>query len=150
MKKILSTFFYIVIIFILLINIFSTRNVSFLGYRVFRVVSGSMEPCLKNNDLILTKSSSNYKKNDIITFKDGNIYVTHRLIKTTNGKYITKGDANNIADNPINKKNIVGKLIYKFKLISFLCYLLYSPIFWLLIIIIAFLIPFYKKKEAIE
>ena len=47
MKKILYLIFKIVIITIILINVFSALNISFLGFRLFRVGSGSMEPNLK-------------------------------------------------------------------------------------------------------
>ena len=121
MKKI---FYYIAIFIIsifILINIFSSFNLSFFGIRVFKVASGSMEPKIKVNDFVIVKKINNYKKGDIVTFKNENDeYVTHRIISVKGKKYNTKGDSNNLIDKPISKKSIVGKVIYKSYILSFL------------------------------
>ena len=82
MKKILYLIFKIVIITIILINVFSALNISFLGFRLFRVGSGSMEPNLKVKDLVLIKKSSNYEIGDIVTYKENNEYISQlKIIK---------------------------------------------------------------------
>ena len=152
MKKI---FYYIAIFIIsifILINIFSSFNLSFFGIRVFKVASGSMEPKIKVNDFVIVKKINNYKKGDIVTFKNENgEYVTHRIISVKGKKYNTKGDSNNLIDKPISKKSIVGKVVYKSYILSFLNKLFTSVIFWLivpLIIGISFLIPKRNQKES--
>lgn len=120
MKKTISGILIVIVIFVLLINISSIFNTSFLGFRIFRISSGSMMPYLKVNDLIIIKKQSKYNINDVITYKDNNSYVTHRIIEIKKGKYVLKGDANNTIDeNLVEKKNIIGKLLYKFQLIGF-------------------------------
>ncbi len=120
MKKVLSIILIIIMLFIILINVSSVFNTSFLGFRTFRISSGSMMPYLKVNDLIIIKKQDKYHVNDIVTYEDNNSYVTHRIIKIKNNKYVLKGDANNTNDEGlVAKKNIVGKLLYKFKLIGF-------------------------------
>ena len=123
MKKILYLIFKIVIITIILINVFSALNISFLGFRLFRVGSGSMEPNLKVKDLVLIKKSSNYEIGDIVTYKENNEYITHRIISIENDKIVTKGDSNNTSDTPILKDLLVGKVVYRIKRSNFINYL---------------------------
>ena len=145
MKKILYFFIVIVLIFFLLINILSITNNSFFGFRVFRVGSGSMEPTLKVNSLILVKSNNNYNVSDIVTYEENSDYITHRIISINDDEIITKGDANNIEDKPITKDMIIGKLIYAFKINNFISYLLSRPMTWILLLFLGatfiFIIP---------
>lgn len=82
------------------------------GYGISVVLSGSMEDRLSKDDLIIVKEADNYKVNDIVLFQDGNSLVVHRIITIDGDTVITQGDANNIADEPINKSQIKGVLIY--------------------------------------
>ncbi len=82
------------------------------GYGVSVVLSGSMEDRLSVNDLIIVKETDDYKVNDIVLFQDGNSLVVHRIIAIDGDAVTTKGDANNTADEPINKAQIKGVLIY--------------------------------------
>ena len=67
--KLASKIGYVVLIVILILfNISSICNISVFGYRTFRVGSGSMEPTLKVDDLILVKRQNSYKVKDIVTF----------------------------------------------------------------------------------
>lgn len=88
---------------------------TFLGYGTGMILSGSMEPTLSINDLIITKKQNDYKVGDIIVFENNDILTTHRIIEKNNKNIITKGDANNAEDKPINKNAIKGKLVYTIK-----------------------------------
>ncbi len=115
-KRILKLFLYSLIAFILICNVYlilqviknPTDTAQLFGYRCFSVASGSMEPTLQIGDLIITKEKSkkDIKVGDIISFKDGDSNITHRVIKviSQNGEilYQTKGDNNNVSD----EKNI--------------------------------------------
>lgn len=81
------------------------------GYSLFEVATGSMKPAISKNDIIITKKNSTYEINDIITFSKDKNYITHRIISKNNDTYITKGDANNTADTPIETSSIIGKVI---------------------------------------
>lgn len=81
------------------------------GYSVFEVATGSMEPAISKNDIIITKKSNSYEINDVITFAKDKNYITHRILSKNNDTYITKGDANNTADNPVTNEVIIGKVI---------------------------------------
>ena len=81
------------------------------GYSVFEVATGSMAPAISKNDIIITKKSNSYEINDVITFAKDKNYITHRILSKNNDTYITKGDANNTADNPVTNEVIIGKVI---------------------------------------
>ncbi len=143
MKKVISIVFTILTLTILILSIFSYNHTSLFGFRIYKVMTGSMEPTIKISDTILIKKSNNYKKNDIVTYKDSsNEYVTHRIISVNNDSIITKGDANNTEDNPIKEKEIIGKMIFKISMLGFIVYLLNKPIIWILVFIIGILIIF--------
>lgn len=150
MKKILKIILIFIIIIWILINILSVVDLSFFGVRVFRVGSGSMEPYLKVNDVIIIKMENIYKKNDVITFEDGDHYTTHRIVEIDGDSITTKGDGNNANDANITKDKIVGKLVYRFKIFGFLSYLLLKPFSWILIFVIGVFIsivmPVKKSK----
>lgn len=108
---------------------------SLFGYTFHRISSGSMEPELKVEDVIVDKEISDIsevKQGDIITFQGGaqfdNHLVTHRVIKAPyneNGTMMlqTKGDANEVADSPIRADTVksiyVTKINFLAKLYSF-------------------------------
>ena len=84
------------------------------NYRVFLVQSGSMSPALKTGDVVIIKPISSYKINDIVTFKSQqNFTVTHRITQVNNDSFITKGDANPVADqNTVHTSDILGKVFF--------------------------------------
>ena len=81
------------------------------GYTMFEVATGSMSGTIEAEDLIIVELTNNVKKNDIITFKSNDSFITHRVIEVRDNILITKGDSNNSVDNPINKKQVIGKVI---------------------------------------
>ena len=108
-----------------------------------------MEPYLKVNNLIVVKSSKDYNIGDVVTYiKDGG-YITHRIIQINDSNIITKGDANNTEDEAIIKKDIVGKVVLRFKILGDILFFKYSWI-WIFVIglIITMLIPDKKIKKV--
>ena len=85
------------------------------GYGISVVLSGSMEPTLYANDLVVIKACDDYAVGDVIVYQDGSILVIHRIIDRTGDLVQTQGDANNAADEPIEMSAIKGKLIYSLK-----------------------------------
>ena len=150
MRKIVKIITFLIIIVWILINIFSVLDLSFLGFRIFKIGSGSMEPYLKENDLIIIKVESNYNKNDIVTFYENNHYITHRIVDINEDIITTKGDNNNSTDNNIRKNQIIGKMIYKFKILGFIRYMLIHSYSWLLIFIIGIIVIFIFPVETRE
>ena len=82
------------------------------GYSIFNVATGSMEPVISQNDIIVVKEQRDYELNDIVTFRSDNAYVTHRVISKSGNSIITKGDANNAKDVSIKKDDIIGKVVH--------------------------------------
>ena len=70
-----------------------------------------MSPTITTNDLIIVKITKKIDIDDVITFEDGNVLVTHRIISKTGNGYITKGDANNERDKHITSSQVVGKVV---------------------------------------
>lgn len=103
------------------------KTVSILGYSLYIVESGSMQPTFNIGTVILTKEPddpNNLSVGDVVTFKtESGATVTHRIIEKIidqdgNVKYRTKGD------NPINSpdpdlldpERIVAVFVFKIPL----------------------------------
>lgn len=93
------------------IKILGNEYSSFFGYSTFEVQTGSMADTINPGDWIVVKVTKNIKLNDIITYSQKGEFITHRVVETYKENYITKGDANNSKDDPINKSQIVGKVV---------------------------------------
>lgn len=87
---------------------------------IYEVRTGSMEDDIHVGDYILIIKKSDYKVRDVVTYEKDGYYVTHRIIKKNKNKVITKGDANNVADEEIKASSIVGKVIYHGGILNFL------------------------------
>ena len=92
---------------------FTEKNYpNYFGYTFFEVASGSMEPTLYVNDVILVKiTKDNLKKDDIIAFEQGNAIITHRIVFIDGDTLTVKGDNNNTIDTPIKIDSVIGKSI---------------------------------------
>ena len=83
------------------------------GYFCAIISSGSMAPTVSVNDLLLVKGEASYKTEDIITYvsSQGGL-ITHRVKELSEHGYITKGDANNIIDEEIAAKRVLGRVVF--------------------------------------
>lgn len=117
MLKILINFLLITIIAFVLYGVFQLKilkqnYVNYFGYTFFEVISGSMSPTINVYDLVIVKIGNNVENDDIITFENNGIYVTHRIINyVSDEEILTKGDANNALDRSIKKDEILGKVV---------------------------------------
>ena len=145
-KIITNSLLILVILVLLLYLVLKLTNTA----GIYKVMTGSMETGIHSGDYILVKKSSNYKKGDVITYmKDGN-YITHRIVKIENNKIITKGDANNVEDEAIEKEDIVGKYIFKSKIMNFIIDNKYYIAAIIILLYVASIIFDKYKKEQIE
>ena len=119
------------------------------GYGMSVVLSGSMESRLSVDDLVIIKATDNYKVNDIVLYQDGNSLVIHRIIEIDGDTVTTKGDANNVADEPINKSQIKGVLVYDIPGFGAVVNILKQPVFVILILAAALLVTelSYRKEK---
>ena len=87
-----------------------------LGLGVAVVISGSMEPEIMVDDLVVFLHQKEYYEDQVVTYEGRTVPVTHRIIdKRTdeNGDiwYTTKGDFNEDPDGEIAAERVVGKVI---------------------------------------
>ena len=91
---------------------------SVLGITPLVVLSGSMsgdaDGHIEVGDLVFVVDAeySELKVGDVVTYRDGKSFTTHRIIGTNDdGTYITKGDANNTEDKrPLTEDKLIGKV----------------------------------------
>lgn len=81
------------------------------GVGISVVLSGSMEPELSVDDVIIVKKTDDFGVDDMVVFNDHGILVVHRVISIDGDNITTKGDANNTADEPITRDAVKGKVI---------------------------------------
>ncbi len=148
--NVISTLIIIVAV-VMLITVIMTRSSgvpNFMGYSVFRVMTGSMEPTLKINTLIVVKRTdiSEIKMGDIITFYSedpalkGQIN-THRVVRaeTEDGEKVlyTRGDANLIDDKyPTRQKDLIGRMVFSSFLLGTIVRLAANPVVFIPVIIV--------------
>lgn len=155
--KITNIIFYLVIIVIVI-----SLSAFIYNYKMFIVISGSMQDTLNMNELVLiekAKRNTVYQIGDIITYYDYNTRdnVTHRITEITEEGYYTKGDFNNTNDLSIVKREqIVGKMIYHSYFLGNLyvnyrfALIILIILFFILIQVLVMYINKYKKENLNE
>ena len=105
-----------------------------VGYQVFNVISGSMEPEYSVGDLIYVKkvNTKDIKVGMPITFvlNEDLVVATHRVIEidAENQHFYTKGDANEIADNdPVHFNNVIGVPQFSIPLLGYVSDFIQNP-----------------------
>ncbi len=141
--KVLVTVFegvLIVLLVLLLVTVGFQKfsgNKDFFGYRVYTVASSSMIPDYTVGDTLLIKDVpiSDINIGDAVTYlgedKDvKDLVITHRVEKIDKDEkellFHTKGIANNIEDPIVAEHQILGKVTYKFFILSLLCKITYN------------------------
>lgn len=141
---ILDIIIVILIIFIIIGFINKKKPVPIFNYYFFTVMTGSMQDALYPGDSIIVKKVKDYNVGDIITYKQDDIYVTHRIVKINGNKVVTKGDANKDNDPEINKDDILGKLVYHSEILDFI---VKNRFFIILGVIVLYLLELILKPE---
>lgn len=151
----------ILLIFLIIIGIFVAISLLPIknNYKILAVTSGSMEPAIGVGSLAIIKPASDYKVDDIITYKKPNASsdketTTHRIVEVSESAgstfYKTKGDANENADAAlVNADQVVGKYYFSIALIGYLIKYLKSLPGLILIIIIPATIIIYEEARKI-
>lgn len=97
------------------------------GFGMTVVLSGSMEPELSVDDLLIVTPSDTYEVGDVVVYQTQRTAVVHRIVSINGDKIITRGDANNTEDDPITKENIKGKVIFAIPFIGLIVNLIKTP-----------------------
>lgn len=138
-----------------------------LGFQVFSVLSGSMEPTYRTGSIIYVKEVDyrTLQPGDPITFMaNETTVVTHRITEVTPDEddpntlwFTTKGDANKQEDMaPVHYRNVIGKAVFSIPYLGYVANYIQSPPgmyvaigVCAVMLVVAFL-PEGKKKEADE
>lgn len=113
-------------------------GVRLVGFQVFSVLSGSMEPTYHTGSLIYVKEVdyTQLKAGDVITFMlDEDTVATHRIVEVvpdetdpTVLRYRTKGDANEAEDGKlVHYKNVIGTPVYSIPKLGYVINYIQNP-----------------------
>ena len=88
-----------------------------MGYEIYNVVSGSMEPEIPVGSAIYVHAEApeQIAEGDIIAFQSGDSVIAHRVVRnqTVEGSFTTKGDANADQDmNPVSYDELIGRVTF--------------------------------------
>ena len=114
------------------------------------VLSGSMEPSISVDDLIVVREAEAYEVGDVVVYQTGRVPVVHRIVAMDGETVTTRGDANNAEDAPIELSQIKGTVIAAIPYVGTAVRLLKTPAVTVLLIIAAVLtveLPYVKEKE---
>ena len=91
-----------------------------LGFEIYTVVSGSMEPAIPTGSLAYVQGAQpeEIEEGDVIAFyggRESTAIITHRVAEnnTLEGEFTTKGDANEKEDvSPVPYRELIGEVAY--------------------------------------
>lgn len=167
MKKTLKTVWNVVstvlVVLIVLCAVFLMGS-RIMGYQVYTVISGSMEPEYRVGDLLYVKKVdvNTIKVGDPITFilNEDLVVATHRVVRvdSENQRFYTKGDANEIEDNdPVHFNNVIGVPQFSIPLLGYVSdYIQHPPGMYVTIavgvvlILLVFAPDLLGKKKEVE
>ena len=121
-----------------------------MGYGAAVTLTGSMEPTIGEDDLIIVKAQDSYELDDIVVYQSGSILVVHRIIEMDGQTVTTQGDANQAADEAIDVSVIKGKVIAIVPALGSLARVLKTPTATIVLLVGAVLLlelSFRKEKQ---
>lgn len=129
--KAIVSLFIIVVISIIFIQRVSNNKISLGGYSIYTIITESMVPKYKVGDMVIAKKVSPDKlkvEDDVVYMGEKSDFngkiVTHQIIKIENKNgqryFHTKGIANMIEDPIVSEHQIMGKVIFRSAILSFI------------------------------
>ena len=155
--------FCILLIIVVVWQRVTDSNKSIYGYRLFRIISGSMVPEYNIDEVVVCKEvdTRTLKIGDIVVYRGrvgelNNKLVMHEIIDITNNNgeliFSVKGIQNLLGDPNVSSSQILGKVIFKSSLLTYLYALAThtsSAFIIVMILVINVFIAFLPtKKEA--
>ncbi len=113
------------------------------GFTQVVVISGSMRPTYEIGDMLILREQKNYHVNDIVTYRWGRTFVTHRIVGIEDGesaRFITKGDFNNAPDQSVSQSDIEGRVVLRIPSIGNITLFLRTPIGIFVMVLLIFAI----------
>ena len=128
------------------------------GIKTAVVLTGSMAPTIEINDFVIMKAPSEINAGDIVSYKesDGASEILHRIVRIEDDKVITKGDANNTEDKPIDSSQVTGVYLGKIEGLGKILSFTTQPIVFsiMMVILLVLLLAPYKgikvKKSKVN
>ena len=136
-KKVWNAITTVLVILIVILAVLLV-GVRLAGFRVFTVLSGSMEPTYHVGSLIYVKDVEyrQLEAGDVITFMlDENTVATHRIIQVVPDedepevlRYATQGDANDAPDGTlVHYKNVIGTPVFTIPKLGYVANYIQNP-----------------------
>lgn len=136
-KKVWNAITTVLVILIVILAVLLV-GVRLAGFRVFTVLSGSMEPTYHVGSLIYVKDVDyrQLEAGDVITFMlDENTVATHRIIQVVPDedepevlRYATQGDANDAPDGTlVHYKNVIGTPVFTIPKLGYVANYIQNP-----------------------
>ncbi len=142
------------VIILLLIPLF------YFGYQIYSgelqfktVLSGSMSPTINAGDVVLISgiNPEEIKEQDIITFREGETFTTHRVVEIVNNTFRTKGDANEDPDTKLVKtEQVVGKVVFTIPFLGYFGHFVRTIPGFLIFILIPGILIIYSEIKKIK
>lgn len=128
------------------------------GHAFLIIVSPSMTGTIQAGDIILVAQQPSYALGDVVTYvpAEGNMSVTHRIVRSEGDHFYTKGDANDAEDmDPVFPGQIRGKFVFRIPVLGALFCWLRTPagIFFVVAIagtVIALRYVLRRRKEELS
>lgn len=135
----------VIVLIIIGVQRFSNNKVNLFGIGVYTIITESMYPEYEVGDMIFAKETPLEElkvgddvvyQGEVDSFKDK--IITHR-IKEINGENIqTRGINNQFDDPPITYKQVYGKVVFKFTLLSLFSKLMNDTVLFYFVVFIPF------------
>lgn len=137
MKKVINVISTVLVVAMVLLAVLLV-GVRLVGFRVFTVLSGSMEPTYHTGALIYVREVDPFtlKAGDVITFLlDEDTVATHRVVEVVPDeedasviRFRTKGDANETEDGSlVHYKNVVGTSVFTIPYLGYVANYIQKP-----------------------
>lgn len=147
--KAIILFFIVIVISIIFIQRISNNKLTLGGYSIYTIITESMVPKYNVYDMVISKKTNinQIKVGDDIVYQgaEGDFQdkiITHRVIKKeklNDEIYLhTKGIANNIEDPLVKENQILGKVVYKSNILSFISKVVNNPYGFYFVIFVPF------------
>ena len=135
----------------------SDNEDSFMGYRLFKVETGSMIPKYNINDVILVteKEPKDIKEGDDLVYVglDGEYagrIITHQVVrvekKGVEVAFYTKGLANNAEDPVVHAEQVIGVVKTKIQTLTIITNILLNPYSLYFLIVLPFTIAIFLRE----
>ena len=110
-----------------------------------------MSGTIEVGDVVIVKITKDVNQGEVIVYKEGDNFITHRLVEKDGSHLVAKGDANNSEDKPITEDQILGRVIYIIPKLGIWRKIFLSPeiigLILLLLFLLGVVVQFFSKND---